>query len=286
VSVFNYDVSQGSALLVIGTTQVGASFTDGLIEIPAMGADETVQLQPIKLSINRSQLDQQDGFGGALFEGGAIVPCVMPEPVLGASLPESDPAIATIDEFVTSCADPDFQNPNWRSSLTQPPKVEFTPERTYLWNMITSAGTMTFELLPGHAPHHVSNIIYLVRTGFYDDLSFHRVVQNFMAQGGDPLGNGTGGPDYGLAGEYDPTVSHAEASLSTANSGAITDGSQFFITFVATPHLDGKHTVSGRLVAGSDGLEAIHALAAASNCGGSCAPSTPVTITGGEIVVQ
>lgn len=290
LSVTNAGVATGTALLAIGTSQTHASVTDGLIALPAMAMNQTLTLDPVKLAINRQQIAQfasPPSADGTLFDPGAIVLCAMPEPVLGMSLPESDPAVATIDQFATSCADPNFSDPNWKLGLPPPPKVAFTKGLTYSWSMFTNQGTMKFQLLPDHAPHHVAAIIYLVRLGFYDGLSFHRVVQNFVAQGGDPLGTGAGGPGYSLAGEFDAAATHDGAGiLSTAHSGPVTDGSQFFITFVATPFLDGIHTIPGRLVEGSTVLDAIHALAAAPNCGSSCAPSSPITIVGGSISVE
>jgi len=105
---------------------------------------------------------------------------------------------------------------------------------------------------------HVSSTIYLTRLGFYDGLLFHRVIPGFMAQGGDPLGNGRGGPGYRYEGEFDTAVRHNRPGLlSMANSGPGTDGSQFFITFVPTAHLDGRHTIFGEV---TDGMEAVESL--------------------------
>jgi cyclophilin family peptidyl-prolyl cis-trans isomerase len=104
----------------------------------------------------------------------------------------------------------------------------------------------------------VSSAIYLTRLGFYDGTIFHRVIPRFMAQGGDPTGTGRGGPGYKYDGEFDSSVKHDKPGvLSTANSGPGTDGSQFFITFVATPHLDGKHTIYGTVVEGMDTVKAL-----------------------------
>ena len=105
---------------------------------------------------------------------------------------------------------------------------------------------------------HVSSTIYLTRLGFYDGLSFHRVITDFMAQGGCPLGTGTGGPGYEYDGEFDSHVKHDKPGLlSMANAGPGTDGSQFFLTFVATPWLDGKHTIFGEVVEGMDTVRAL-----------------------------
>ena len=113
----------------------------------------------------------------------------------------------------------------------------------------TNHGAMRVELNHRAAPTTVANFANLAMRGFYDGLSFHRVERNFMAQGGDPLGNGTGGPGYRFAGEL--VLKHNRPGIiSMANSGPGTDGSQFFLTHLATPHLDGLHSVFGRVVEG------------------------------------
>ena len=102
---------------------------------------------------------------------------------------------------------------------------------------------------------HVTSTVYLTKLGFYDDVIFHRVINGFMAQGGDPLGIGRGGPGYQYAGEFSREVSHDRRGLlSMANRGPGTDGSQFFITFIPTPSLDGKHTIFGELISGKKTL--------------------------------
>ncbi len=126
--------------------------------------------------------------------------------------------------------------------------------------METNKGPIRIELLPQVAPMHVTSFAYLARLGFYDGLAFHRVIKRFMAQGGCPLGTGTGGPGYQYAGEFSPKVKHDVGGLlSMANAGPNTDGSQFFLTFVPTPWLDGKHTIFGKVVAGVDTLEKLEA---------------------------
>ena len=123
----------------------------------------------------------------------------------------------------------------------------------YFWNLETNKGAIKVKLMPDVAPMHVSSTIYLTRLGFYDDTIFHRVIQGFMAQGGDPTGTGRGGPGYKYNGEFDSSVKHDKPGLiSMANAGPGTDGSQFFLTFVKTPHLNGKHTIFGRVVEGMD----------------------------------
>lgn len=113
----------------------------------------------------------------------------------------------------------------------------------------TSKGPIRVELNPRAAPTTVANFANLAMRGFYDGLTFHRVERNFMVQGGDPLGNGTGGPGYKFRGEI--ILKHNQpGTLSMANSGPGTDGSQFFLTHLATPHLDGLHSVFGKVVSG------------------------------------
>jgi cyclophilin family peptidyl-prolyl cis-trans isomerase len=170
-----------------------------------------------------------------------------------------DVALKTIDEMVQK-ANVDKSKPNWRTSLPKPEKATFDPSHKYFARMTTNKGELRIRLLPDVAPMHVTSFIYLTRLGFYDDLAFHRVIPGFMAQGGCPLGTGTGGPGYEYAGEFSPSVRHDRPGLlSMANRGPNTDGSQFFLTFVPTPWLDGKHTIYGEVVAGMDTLKALEA---------------------------
>ena len=163
-----------------------------------------------------------------------------------------DAAIAAIDAFIAE-QDVDKARQNWKLTLTKPPKVRFTAGKSYFWNLETNKGSIKIKLMADVAPMHVSSTIYLTRLGFYDDTIFHRVIPRFMAQGGDPTGTGRGSPGYKYDGEFDSSVKHDKPGLlSMANSGPGTDGSQFFLTFVKTPHLDGKHTIFGRVVEGMD----------------------------------
>ena len=121
---------------------------------------------------------------------------------------------------------------------------------------------MEIKLFPKVAPMHVTSTIYLTRMGFYDGVVFHRVIQGFMAQGGDPTGTGSGGPGYKYDGEFAPDgPKHDKAGmLSMAHAGPGTDGSQFFITFGPTPHLNNVHTVFGEVVKGMDTLKKLEAV--------------------------
>ena len=121
----------------------------------------------------------------------------------------------------------------------------------------TARGPIRVELLPDQAPLTVANFVNLARRGFYDGLNFHRVIADFMIQGGCPEGSGRGGPGYRFEDETGNGVRHERGVLSMANAGPNTNGSQFFITHVATPWLDGKHTVFGKVVEGLDVVDAI-----------------------------
>ena len=124
----------------------------------------------------------------------------------------------------------------------------------------TSKGDVTLELFEDAAPNTVANFVNLVEKGFYDGLTFHRVLDGFMAQGGCPKGTGTAGPGYRIKCEcYSPkALRHERGVIAMAHAGKDTGGSQFYITFVKTPHLDGKHTVFGRVVKGMDVIDAFN----------------------------
>jgi cyclophilin family peptidyl-prolyl cis-trans isomerase len=124
--------------------------------------------------------------------------------------------------------------------------------------METDKGTMVIELFADKTPKTVNNFVFLAREGFYEDIMFHRVISNFMAQGGDPTGRGSGGPGYKFEDEFHPSLRHnKQGTLSMANAGPNTNGSQFFITHIPTPHLDNKHTVFGQVIEGLDVLMSI-----------------------------
>jgi peptidyl-prolyl cis-trans isomerase B (cyclophilin B) len=124
-------------------------------------------------------------------------------------------------------------------------------------NFDTDRGQIRVELAPEKAPLTVANFVNLARRGFYNGLSFHRVINDFMIQGGCPQGTGTGGPGYKFEDEANNGLRHERGVLSMANAGPNTNGSQFFITHVATPWLDGKHTVFGKVVSGLDVVDAV-----------------------------
>lgn len=122
----------------------------------------------------------------------------------------------------------------------------------------TTKGNIRLELFDDKTPKTVANFEKLAAKGFYDGLSFHRVIPDFMIQGGCPQGTGTGGPGYTFEDEFHPELTHdGPGILSMANAGPNTNGSQFFITHVACPHLDGKHSVFGRVIEGQEIVDAI-----------------------------
>jgi cyclophilin family peptidyl-prolyl cis-trans isomerase len=138
------------------------------------------------------------------------------------------------------------------------PAMAIDPKKKYSATIHTDKGDMAIELFADRVPKTVNNFVFLAREGFYDDTIFHRVIADFMTQGGDPTGTGRGGPGYRFDDEFDPSLKHDRPGmLSMANAGPGTNGSQFFITHLPTPWLDGKHSVFGRLTAGMDVLLSI-----------------------------
>ncbi|MBA7479400.1 putative peptidyl-prolyl cis-trans isomerase [subsurface metagenome] len=141
-------------------------------------------------------------------------------------------------------------------SYSEPPPMTIDTSKKYTATIETEKGSMVLELFASDVPVTVNNFVFLAREGFYDGTTFHRVIPDFMAQGGDPTGTGTGGPGYKFADEFTEHT-HVAGTLSMANSGPNTNGSQFFITYAPQSHLDLKHTVFGQLVLGEKVLKAI-----------------------------
>jgi cyclophilin family peptidyl-prolyl cis-trans isomerase len=140
----------------------------------------------------------------------------------------------------------------------EPPDMMIDPGKSYQATIVTEKGDIVIELYAEQVPNTVNNFVFLAGEGFYDDTTFHRVLPGFMAQGGDPTGTGTGGPGYSFEDEFDPELRHdGPGVLSMANAGPNTNGSQFFITYDATPHLDDRHAVFGRVIEGIDVLEGL-----------------------------
>ncbi|MFC1962242.1 peptidylprolyl isomerase [Chloroflexota bacterium] len=139
-------------------------------------------------------------------------------------------------------------------SYSEPPTMTINISKQYTATIETEKGSIVLELFASDVPVTVNNFVFLAREGFYDNTTFHRVIPGFMAQGGDPTGNGTGGPGYKFADEF-TKHSHCTGALSMANSGPNTNGSQFFITHEPQPHLDHKHSVFGQLTQGAEVLK-------------------------------
>jgi cyclophilin family peptidyl-prolyl cis-trans isomerase len=141
---------------------------------------------------------------------------------------------------------------------SKPPEMVIDSKKKYSATISTDKGDMVVELFADKTPRTVNNFVFLAREGFYDGTIFHRVIADFMVQGGDPTGTGTGGPGYRFADEFHPSLKHTKPGiLSMANAGPGTNGSQFFITHVPTPWLDGKHSVFGQVTSGMDVLMSI-----------------------------
>lgn len=142
----------------------------------------------------------------------------------------------------------------WQS----PPELTVDADKSYTATIQTNRGNIVLELSPEYAPLTVNNFVFLAREGFYDGLNFHRVISNFMIQGGCPFGRGNGGPGYKFRDEFDgnPLI-HERGVISMANAGPGTNGSQFFITHDPQPHLNNRHTVFGKVTEGMDVVDAI-----------------------------
>ncbi len=139
-----------------------------------------------------------------------------------------------------------------------PPEMQIDKSKAYMAEIETNKGIIEVELHPEHAPKTVNNFVFLAREGFYDGVSFHRVISNFMIQGGDPTGTGGGGPGYSFGDEVEENpLKHERGVISMANAGPNTNGSQFFITHSPQPHLNGKHTVFGKVVSSQDIVDSI-----------------------------
>lgn len=193
-----------------------------------------------------------------------------------------DSAMQQIDQFITA-SKIDKAKPGWKTSLPKPLVATFDKEHTYFARMVTNKGTILIKFMPDVAPMHVTSFIYLAKLGFYDGLKFHRVIKGFMAQGGDPLGNGSGNPGYRMNGEFSPEVKHDQPGrLSTANAGPGTDGSQFFLTFAPARSLDGNYTIYGQITEGLDTLKKLEAVGAV----GDGPPTEPLGIVKVTIEVK
>ncbi len=164
--------------------------------------------------------------------------------------------------LLASCAGtPAPSTPPKRKTYTAPPPMTIDTNKQYTATIETTRGKLVLELFAKDVPVTVNNFVFLAREGFYDGVTFHRIIPDFMAQGGDPTGTGRGGPGYSFADEFPRDASgnllhtHDTGALSMANAGPNTNGSQFFITYSPQHHLDGVHSVFGKLTSGMDVLK-------------------------------
>jgi peptidyl-prolyl cis-trans isomerase B (cyclophilin B) len=140
----------------------------------------------------------------------------------------------------------------------EPPAMQIDTDSHYMATLHTTKGDIELELYPEHAPKTVNNFVFLSKESFYDGVIFHRVIDDFMVQTGDPTASGAGGPGYQFEDETDGNpLKHEAKVVSMANRGPNTNGSQFFITHAPQPHLNGKHTVFGMVTSGRDVVDAI-----------------------------
>ncbi len=148
-----------------------------------------------------------------------------------------------------------------KPTFPQPPEMQIDEQRSYTATMQTSCGAIELELFAKQTPVTVNNFVFLARQGFYDGVTFHRIIPQFMIQGGDPQGTGTGGPGYQFEDEIVKDLTFSERGLlAMANAGPGTNGSQFFITTSEPEHLNGKHTIFGRVTDGMDVVKQIEAV--------------------------
>ena len=139
-------------------------------------------------------------------------------------------------------------------TYSAPPPMTIDTDKQYSATIETEKGDLVLELFAADVPVTVNNFVFLARDGYYDNTTFHRVIPDFMAQGGDPTGTGRGGPGYKFADEF-TSHTHVTGALSMANAGPNTNGSQFFITYSPQPHLNNHHSVFGQLTRGMDILK-------------------------------
>lgn len=195
--------------------------------------------------------------GGVLLSIVILVGFVLLLPVLFGGSSDTTADAGTVLEGDRTVAD---LSPAERNNFySAPPEMMIDTDNSYEAIIETNRGTMRLELFDDQAPVTVNNFVFLANEGFYDGTVFHRVISDFMAQGGDPTGTGSGGPGYRFEDEIDPTLTfNRRGLLAMANSGPATNGSQFFITFQDTSWLDGNHTIFGELIEGDDVLGSIN----------------------------
>ena len=182
--------------------------------------------------------------------GNAVAPTVTP----AGGLPPLPTSVIEATVIFPTVVNPNGQpQPGAVKQWPEPPAMSIDPAKIYLATFETEKGEFQVQLFADKAPLTVNNFVFLARQGYYDNTTFHRVLADFMAQGGDPTGTGGGGPGYQFADEFHPDLAFdSEGILAMANAGPGTTGSQFFVTFAPTAWLNGKHTIFGKVVQGMD----------------------------------
>ena len=212
---------------------------------------------------------------GALATVPMLAACILGTPT---PAPTATPPAEETPE--ASCAPAQQTNVAGSQQYDLPPAIAIDTAGRFTAVINTNCGEITLELLASQAPIAVNSFVFLARQGFYRGVIIHRVIPNFMIQGGDPAGLGTGGPGYQFQDEFVESLTFAQPGiLAMAYSGPNTNGSQFFITVAPTPHLNGRHTIFGRVVQGQDVVDKISMLPT----GAQDRPLQPVVIQSIEI---
>ena len=212
---------------------------------------------------------------------GCIIGTPTPAPTSTAETVQTTPPAPTSTPFSTPTGQ---AGRGTTRRFSSPPPLTIDVSAEYTATIRTNQGDIKVELFPGQAPNTVNNFVFLANQDFFDRLIFHRVIENFMIQGGDPQGTGTGGPGYQFQDEIAAGLAFdAPGKLAMANSGAGTgtNGSQFFVTTVPTPHLTGNHTIFGQVIEGQAVVDGISRVSTDSRD----RPLRTVTIEGIDIVV-
>ncbi len=213
-----------------------------------------------------------------------LIACSLPTSPTPTSAPTSapvaQPTAQSSSSSNASSANQSKQSAGSSKKYAAPPQMSIDSSAGYTAKIKTNKGNIVIELFPASAPKTVNNFVFLANEGFYNGIIFHRVIPNFMIQGGDPTGTGTSGPGYKFEDEIDPKLGFEKPGiLAMANSGPNTNGSQFFITTASTPHLNGNHTIFGKVLEGQDVADTISTVPA----GRGNKPNQPVVIQGIEI---
>ena len=209
-----------------------------------------------------------------------LIACGAPAAPASTSAPVAQPTAIPSNSGNSSTPSQGQTGGGSAKKYAAPPQMSIDSSAGYTAKIKTNKGNIVIELFPASAPKTVNNFVFLANEGFYNGVIFHRVIPNFMIQGGDPTGTGTSGPGYKFEDEIDTKLGFDKPGiLAMANSGPGTNGSQFFITTAATPHLNGNHTIFGKVLEGQDVADTISTVPA----GRGNKPNEPIVIQGIEI---